>query len=243
MRTRLLLLLLAGLAGAAAAYFPLPKEAVCPVCLADFSYMSEASGTVFDGGLDFRPLGMTVSPPALPSCPDCGFLVFASSAAAAELAAWRELALSPGYAALKDRSPWRRAAYLRERLFPGRRELLGHTFLKAAWEEEGDKAREREDLELALAHFDAHLASLAAGTPGGAAAYLKAELLRRLSRFKEALRQLDSLDAATAADPDLARLIGLQRELCRRGDPAQRGVKELEERPSEGGQPRKGASR
>jgi len=206
------------------------QTAVCPVCLADFDYRAEMSASVFDTGLDFRPLGMIASPPHLRACGECGFIAPAETAGPRELAAWREIALSPEYKALAERNAYYRKALIYTRLGGKNSAELANFYLKAAWADAGDKEREKEGLQLALENLSAALEETEYGGRDWAyTQYLRAELLRRLSRFGEARRALAQLRSRRVArDPVLHKLIKYQRVLCLRRVPDPRGLGEME---------------
>jgi len=201
----------------------------CPVCLAEVSYRDQMSATVFDTRLDFRPVGMIISPSPLPVCGECGFVVFAGSATPRELAAWRAAAASPEYRALTGRGAYYRKAFLYEKLGWRDRSAIAGAYLKASWEEDKEPEKEKEDLGLALPNFDASLAEAGEGSDTWVMLqYLRAELLRRLSRFPEAERALASLRGHGAAEKaGLAEYIKYQRKLCGRKDPSPRAIGEM----------------
>ncbi|MDP2867162.1 MAG: hypothetical protein Q8O90_13055 [Elusimicrobiota bacterium] len=204
------------------------RDRTCPVCLADFYQRVQISATGSDTGLDFRPLGAILTPSPLPVCQECGFVVLASSASSRNLTAWRATAASPEYSAIKSRSAHYRKAFLYGKLGFGDRGDVGGLYLKASWEEEEEPAKVKEDLELALANFDAYLAEAAENSvEWGFTHYLRAELLRRLSRFDEAERALARLRGIKFPGTGLGRFIKYQRKLCLRKDPAPRGIGEM----------------
>lgn len=200
----------------------------CPVCLAEVSYRDQMSATVFDTRLDLRPVGMIISPSPLPVCGECGFVVFAGSAAPRELAAWRAVAASPEYLALAGRGTYYRAAFLYQKLGRDRSDIA-EAYLKASWEEEREPEKEKEDLGLALSNFDAYLPEAVEGSDAWVMLqYLRAELLRRLSRFPEAERVLASLRGREAAKmAGLADFIRYERKLCGRKDASPRAIGEM----------------
>lgn len=202
----------------------------CPVCLKDIFHRVQMSATVFDTRLDFKPLGAVLAPGPRPVCEECGFVVFASSAGPRELAAWRAVAGSAGYAALRGRSAYRRLAFIHAELRSLDDADIAQTYLKASWEEEGDREKMLEDLSLALQHLDAYAAGLEKGSREWPMAnYLRAELLRRLSRFDEALKTLSHVRGGEL--PKYFReFVDYQRILCRRKDPAPHGISELRRR-------------
>jgi len=205
------------------------KGKTCPVCLSDFFYRVQMSATVFDTGLDFRPVGMIMSPPPLPVCGECGFIAYASTASARDLASWRAAADSEEYRALSGRSSYYRLAFLAGRLGGEQPFNIANIYLKASWEEEDEPEKMLEDLRLALARTEAGIAGVSESSYGWAMAqYMRAELLRRLSAFREAKRALALLRGNKfAKDRDLARMIKYQRLLCSRKDPAPRAVNEM----------------
>lgn len=205
------------------------KGRTCPVCLSDFFYRVEMSATVFDTRLDFRPVGMIASPAPLPVCGECGFVSYASSASARDLASWRTVAGSEEYRALSGRSSYYRLAFLAEKLGGKHPFEIAEIYLKASWEEEDEPEKMLEDLRLSLALTEAGIPGLSESSDEWAVAqYMRAELLRRLSSFREAKRALALLRGGKfAKDKNLARLIKYQRLLCLRKDPAPRAMNEM----------------
>lgn len=204
------------------------ESKTCPVCLAEVSYREQMSATVFDTGLDFRPVGMIISPPPLPVCGECGFVVFAASAAPRELAAWRAAAALPEYRALAGRGAYYRKAFLYQKLGRDRSDIA-EAYLKASWEEEREPEKEKEDLGLALANLEPSLAEAGEGSDDWVVLqYLRAELLRRLSRFPEAERALASLRGREAAKlPGFSDFVKYERKLCGRKDASPRAIGEM----------------
>jgi len=201
----------------------------CPVCLEEVGYNTEISATVFDTRLDFKPVGMVMAPDALPDCPKCGFVNFISSGTARELAGYRAITASEEYRSRLGRSSYFRLAYLYEKL--GRSGWdVGGTYLEASWQEEQQPEKLKEDLELALKHFDAHLPGFKEGSGDWLSVQLmRVELLRRLSRFDEAKKTLRSMRGQSFLKGSLgARVLKCERLLCRLEDPAPRAIGEME---------------
>lgn len=225
------LLLFAG-ALPAAASTPFPSSKDCPICLNTIWYNVEMSASVFDSGMDFKPLGAVIAPPPLPVCGECGFVAATSSATSKELAAGRETVTSEEYRALAGRASYYKLAWLAQKLDGSSKAEVWGYYLRASWQEETDPAKMTEDLRLALEGLE----ELIAGKDDNdehwpRRQYLRAELLRRLSRFSEARRVLDSLSKKQLrADPSLKEFVKYQRVLCRKLDPAPRSLGEMKER-------------
>lgn len=203
------------------------ESKVCPVCLADFYHGVQMSASVFDTGLDFRPLGAVVTPSPLPVCGECGFVVHGSSAGPRALAAMRDLTASPQYRALGARSSYYRLAFLYKKLGSHSEGEIGHTYLKAAWQEERDPVKLKEDLGLAFYHLNTYMAGIGQGSPEWLAGqYLLAELQRRLSNFNEAKKLLKGLSGRQLPGA-LNEFVKFQVTLCARKDPAARSAGEM----------------
>lgn len=220
--------LIAAAAGAGFTSTFSPESRICPVCLGDAYYNAQISASVFDTRLDFRPVGMIIAPESLPDCPKCGFIIFKSSATARELAEYRVITATDEYRKRLDRSSYFRLALLYEKL--GRSGWdVGGTYIEASWQEEEQPEKLREDLELGLKHFDSYLPEV---KKGGAewlsTQLLRAEVLRRLSRFDEAKKTLRSMRGYNFPKGSLAaRMLKCEVLLCRLKDPAPRAVGEM----------------
>lgn len=226
----MLLVLACALPAAASTMFP--RSVDCPVCLNTIWYATEASASIFDTGLDFKPLGAVSAPAALPVCRECGFVVAASSATSQELAAAREVTASEEYRALAGRASYYRLAWLSQKLDGNSKAALWVLYHRAAWQEASDPEKVTEDLRLALEGLEARIGEKGENDEAWPRMqYMRAEFLRRLSRFREARRVLDSLNKKTLqAAPSLKEFVKYQRVLCRRQDPAPRSLGEMKER-------------
>lgn len=224
-----LAVLLAAAALPAAASTMSEDTRVCPVCLADFYHDVQMSASVFDTGLDFRPLGAVVTPSPLPVCGECGFVVHGSSAGPRELAAWRDITASPKYKALSARSSYYRLAFLYKNTGVHDEADIGQAYLKASWQEENDTVKLKEDLGLAFYHLNAYMSKIPQSSPEWPVGqYLLAELLRRLSSFNEAKRILRDLSGRQLPGA-LNEFVKFQLTLCGRKDPAARSAGEMRE--------------
>jgi len=203
------------------------ESKVCPVCLADIFHNAQMSASVFDTGLDFRPLGAVVTPSPLPVCSECGFVVHGSSAGPRALAAMREITASPRYKALSARSSYYRLAFLYKKTGAHDQADIGQAYLKASWQEENDPVKLKEDLGLAFFHLNTYMAGIAKGSPEWPVGqYLLAELLRRLSNFSEAKKILRGLSGKQLPGA-LNEFVNFQLTLCARKDPAPRSAGEM----------------
>lgn len=123
---------IAGIDGASASTIS-RVEMVCPYDGTRFAFTRQNSGTSVDKSLDLRPLGPIISPWPIAVCPTNGFVFLKQDYTASELEALRPLILSPEYQALKDETPYYRAAWIAER--SGHNEDdTGWLLLRACWE-------------------------------------------------------------------------------------------------------------
>lgn len=202
---------------------------VCPVCLADFYHSVQLSASVFDTGLDFRPLGAVVTPSPLPVCGECGFVVHGSTAGPRELAAWRDITASSQYKALSARSSYYRLAFLYKKTGARDEADIGQAYLKASWQEANDPVKLKEDLGLAFYHLNTYMSKIPQSSPEWPVGqYLLAELQRRLSNFNEAKKILRDLSAKRLPG-ELGEFVKFQKTLCDRKDPAFRSAGEMRE--------------
>jgi hypothetical protein len=183
-------------------------DKTCPLCKTEFKARLAGSGTQFGMRLDLKPLGAIAAPWPVAVCPKCHFVLLGDDLSDPELAKLK------AFVKTKEYQTWgeaRSSHFLMGKLLStlGRDDItLAHVYLKASWQEEGEKKFLTEDLQLSLKHFEAFLK---AGPPNdkknpdegqeednAASSYqtaqlLKGELLRRLTRFDEAKAHLQTL--------------------------------------------------
>lgn len=218
-----LVLLAPALAGAAK---QVEREIKCPVCGHDFYTLLDVPDPDYEMRLDLKPLGAIPGPWRLPECPKCGFVIYSARLEGRELAKARAAAASEAYRASAGRSSYYRAGVLYGLL--GRPDfLLANTFLKASWQEEGDPARLKEDLELSLKYFSACAAACAAEEKENSQ-LLQGELLRRLGRFGEARAHFLLLKTEKGFQNNFfADIVDFQLKLCGRQDASVREMVEV----------------
>ena len=71
----------------------------CPLCETQFTARVPGSSSTFGQRLDFRPLGATCAPCALPVCPNDGFVRIGKDFSEEELSLLREFVASEAYKA------------------------------------------------------------------------------------------------------------------------------------------------
>jgi hypothetical protein len=106
---------------------------VCPYDGTTFEFTAQGSGTAFDRTLDWMTVGALQSPWPLAVCPTNGFVFAKQEYSPEELEALRPLILSPDYQALKDETPYFKAAWVAERRGEAR-EQVSLLLLQATWE-------------------------------------------------------------------------------------------------------------
>ncbi len=217
----LLLTLLAGAFGAAAAGRVIERETVCPVCGKAFYAELELNASS-DGALRLDLRHGEEPPARLPDCPVCGFIVYQAGFRQAEAAAARAFVYGPDYRKALKRGSYHRAGLLYARL--GKPPFsTASQFLKASWQEEADPALEAENQALALRWYtEAIDKDTERDEEWEKANLLRGELLRRLGRFDEAADHFSAIKQDPAfRNKLLSQIIAYQRGLCaiKDGDP------------------------
>ncbi len=135
-RATLALVLAAMVAAPASAGFPVQSEETCPVGGEKFTFTTTGSYSIFGQRPDGKPFGSWVFPLALPECPSNALAVYREFTPE-EIPALTALVLSPEYQALKDETPYFRAAWLAARMDAADPEGAVFLLLSATWELDG----------------------------------------------------------------------------------------------------------
>jgi len=211
-------------------------ERTCPICGQKVEYVEQLSGYVTSMRLDLKPSGMIHAPEHLPVCPKCGFIMYSDKIDAKELKEGGKIIQSPEYRTLKDRSDWRRLAFLYEKL--GKPEAdIGYAYLKASWEEESEfkyerKSKEyyREDLEKSLAHFTHLKAPQQNDKSWQTMQMLTGELMRLLGRFEDAAKHFENMAKMKEFQGNFyEKVIKFELGLCQRKDASHYTMNEVED--------------
>lgn len=204
----------------------------CPVCDHTFTCMLDRSGTSFGMRLDLKPVGPTPAPWRVPVCTDCSFVIYDKDIPAEELERCRTIIATEDYAGHSERASY----FLMGLIFEGlgkESNIIGHTFLKASWQEESEVEHLKEDLERSLKHFEIYLGRKESEDEEGyvTAQLLKGELLRRLGRFEQCIEYLTELRNSNAIEDDfLQQLIRYQIDLCKQKDLQPHELSEMEQK-------------
>ena len=232
---------------------PLPARAMteaqltmeCPYDGVKFTFMTQMSGAVSDRTLDLKPVGMIQSPWPLAVCPSNGFVFLKEKYEPAELEKLRPLILSAEYQALKEETPYYRAAWIEERNGASREEVV-NLLLQATWEAAEAETHKPvvsgtekgEDQGGALPQGEGgaryrryagellqRLSTPASGQGDARSqqqneSVLRGELLRRLGRFEEADKEFIAVAAMldAAKQQKLIAIVGFERRLIAQRD-------------------------
>jgi hypothetical protein len=128
-----LALVLAALAAPAHAGYPIEIEQTCPVGGETFTHTTTGSDTIFGQRPDGKPYGSWMFPLALPECPSNRLVVYRDFEPE-EIAPLTALVKSPEYKALRDETPYFRAAWLAERMDKADPLPAAFLLLSATWE-------------------------------------------------------------------------------------------------------------
>jgi len=188
----LLGLIFAAAVTASAAKF-VEREFTCPVCGHSFYAKLDVGDAPHDIRLDLKPIGDVPAPWLLPDCPACGFIIYSINIPKAELARARAITASEDYKKNLQRSSYFRLGLL----YAGLDKppfVVANAFLRAAWQEENDPIKIKEDLGFTLKYFTACAKDeKSAVEERENSQLLMGELLRRLGRFEEATAHLKGL--------------------------------------------------
>ena len=236
------------LTSAARARTPITVEMTCPYDGTSFHFNGQGSGTSAGQSLDFMLLGPIDSPWPLAVCPTNGFVFIKQKYEPDELERLRPIVLSPEYQALKDETPYYRAAWIMERAGEARADVSLY-LLQATWEAGWEAMRERYQAQVKAApqgwrqpspdiaalfaagtlseRYRRYATELLARLPADIAAasprsgqfkMVQGELLRRLGRFDEADTYFKTLEGNYGVDSSEANYVAFQRELIARRD-------------------------
>jgi uncharacterized protein (DUF2225 family) len=159
----------------------------CPVCHTAFKAVIDLSSSRHGMRLDLKPVGPIPAPWVIPKCPKCGFIVYKQEWEEAEQLKVQQLVNSEEYKKiLPDNSTYFILARIYE--YVGMDDFeIAHTYLKASWQVEHDKAKCAKYLEESLKKFEAFLAASKDKTNERIMSELvSGEIERRLGRFDQA---------------------------------------------------------
>jgi hypothetical protein len=231
-------------------------ELTCPYDGKKFKFREQGSGTSFDKTLDLMPYGAIRSPWPIAVCPTNGFVFYKNKFEPAELKRLKPIVLSAEYQALKDETPYYRAAWITQR-DGASNSSVGVLLLRATWEaaqselhrlyearpanapevdfkafmaQGNTSERYRRYATELLAKLDADIAEKPDSvTPK----ILKGELLRRLGRFEEAEAHFKEMSDGLEAGSTPARVVAFQRELIAKRDIGIRFMSEVPKAPKQ----------
>jgi hypothetical protein len=229
-------------------------ELTCPYDGKKFKFTEQGSGTSFDKTLDLMPYGAIRSPWPIAVCPTNGFVFYKDKFEPADLVRLKPIVMSAEYQALKDETPYYRAAWITQR-DGASNSSVGVFLLRATWEaaqaelQQLYKARPANSPDIGFKEFMAQgntseryrryatelLAKLdvdiATKPDSVTAKILKGELLRRVGRFDEAEAHFKDMSAGLEAGSAPARVVAFERELIARRDIGIRFMSEVPKAP------------
>lgn len=203
-------------------------EMVCPYDGTKFTFHAEDSGTQMDMGLDFMPMGAIAAPWPIASCPTNGFVFLQEKYTPEELEQLRPLILSAEFQALKDETPYFRAAWIRERTGAPRKDVV-FTLLQATWEAR-DTPRYKVYAEKLLKRLPDDIGA-AEKEEQFSLEMVMGELLRRLGRFEEARDYFAKILAQKDLPPSLPPIISFQQMLTAKSDSHPHAYSEAQDPP------------
>lgn len=202
----------------------------CSICDHTFTCILDASGYQSGMRLDLKPLGPTPAPWRVPVCPECHFVIYDKEIPDEELVLCRAIIAKDEYKKYEERSSYFLMGLLFEGLDKGP-DTIGHTFLKASWQEEKNEKMLKEDMERSLKNFELFLAKEESIDDEGysTAQLLKGELLRRLGRFEESSVYLKGIkDNKAFQEGILKNVIMYEIRLCDQRDSDPHAISEAE---------------
>jgi uncharacterized protein (DUF2225 family) len=201
----------------------------CPVCKTEFKTMVDMLGTSFGMRLDLKKLGPIASPWRIPVCTKCKFVLYDDKIPEKDLAKCKEIVESKDYKKHSARASYFLLGILSQKL--GKDDMkIAHLYLNASWQEEENKEHLKQDLGLSLKYFEAYLKDPTAKEPDAyfTALLLKGELLRRLGKFDEAKKHLDTLkEKKKFKGTFLGDIVTYEIELCNQKDAKPHKVSEV----------------
>jgi hypothetical protein len=216
----------------ASAHIAFEKEFTCPIDGVKFKQFVDASGTEFGMRLDFKPLGPTAAPWAVPFCPKCRFVLYEDKFDKATLQKLKPYIQSDKYrAASKGQSSYYCLALIRE--FMGAEPLdVGFFYLKASWQVEAEPAKCKEYLQRSYEKLVAGSKSLKPENERYIEVALVAgELERRLGKFAEAKDRFTALKSQEPfKKPMFQKIIQRQLTFITKRDSAPHGATEEAEK-------------
>lgn len=175
------------------------KDFKCPICGADFKQQFEASGTTFGPRLDFKPLGPTPAPWAVPTCPRCGYAFYQINPDKDSIKKLKPFINSAPFKAKKDYPSYYRLAMIRNFLSPDKL-AVGDAYIQASWQAESQPARNKECLQLAYQAFVEGLKTLPPEHEHYAdTSVVCGELERRLGLFDQAEARFNAVKSSPSA--------------------------------------------
>lgn len=195
---------------------------VCPLDGFKFSALMDMSGTSFGIRLDLKPVGPTPAPWSLAVCSKDHFVLYKKEYTKDEIAHLKKYVHTPQYQALAAGNS---SYFLLGKIFEYLQKdevTLGHIFLKASWQAEGDAAKYRLYAETSLQHFKAFLSKeKPQGKEWETAELVAGELERRLERYEDAKARFTRLLGRPEFKKDIyAGILAYQLELIAKRDSA-----------------------
>ena len=206
-----------------------PVQKTCPLCKTEFSAMAAMSGTQFSSRTDLKPLGAIAAPWPMPVCPKCKFVLYGDDIPKDELAKCQTIVSDAAYKEISKRASYYLLGSLYEKL--NKEDMtIGHVFLKASWQEEGNLMQLNEDLQLSEKHFAAFLAKANEHDKSWQTAQIVVgEIKRRLKNFDAAKKHFDGLKQMTEFQGNqLEKMIDFQLKLIAKNDSAPHSLKDMD---------------
>lgn len=194
------------------------EQVVCPIGGESFTVSLPASGTAFNNGLDFMPLGAIVSPWPLAKCPSNGFVMFQEVFTPEELKRLTSYVNTPEYQALqKTHTNYYLVAKLAQAKGDSEVEV-SDLMLQATWE-----AKTPEQYKDYASQAHAAFTKIGQSQDPQSDAwvttqYILGELDRRMSNFKEAQQHMDTIKNRKLNEPWQPAAVKLQLELISKAD-------------------------